>query len=56
MTDERLSDELSGYEQAWGLIANARDWLLDDEQAAEWREAAMRWRDEVWHPALRESS
>lgn len=38
---------------AWTLIANARDWLLDDEQAKEWVEAAIRWRDEQFHPLLK---
>jgi hypothetical protein len=37
--------------QAWVVIANARDWLLDDAQAAEWREAAVRWRDK-FHASL----
>jgi hypothetical protein len=34
--------------EAWGIIANARDWLLveqGDKQSAEWVEAAQRWRD-----------
>lgn len=30
---------------AWCVIANARDWLIEDEQAEQWRIAAMRWRD-----------
>jgi hypothetical protein len=37
---------------AWTIIANARDWLLDDPQAAEWRAAAERFRDEVFHSML----
>jgi hypothetical protein len=45
-------DALAGLYQAWTVIANARDWLLDDKQAAEWRGAAERWRDNVFHPAL----
>jgi hypothetical protein len=36
---------------AWCVIANARDWLLDDAQAIEWQRAAVRWRDE-WHATL----
>lgn len=40
-------------EWAWSLIANARDWLItDDELSKPWIEAACRWRDEVYHPAL----
>jgi hypothetical protein len=38
--------------KAWVVIANARDWLLDDAQAAEWRAAAERWRDNQFHPLL----
>jgi hypothetical protein len=30
---------------AWVVIANARDWHLDDAQARQWVEAAERWRD-----------
>ena len=37
---------------AWSIIANARDWLLDYDQAAAWRAAAERWRDERFHPSL----
>lgn len=36
---------------AWTIIANARDWHLTDPQAAEWREAAVRWRD-AFHATL----
>jgi hypothetical protein len=39
---------------AWVLIANAHDWHLGYEpQHAEWREAAIRWRDR-WHATLDE--
>lgn len=39
--------------KAWGVIANARDWLLpDDAQAQEWVVAASCWRDEIFHPWL----
>lgn len=38
--------------QAWTVIANARDWLLDDDQAKQWVLAAQRWRDEQLHPVL----
>jgi hypothetical protein len=40
--------------QAWGVIANARDWLLaeeGDQQSIQWREAAIRWRDR-FHASL----
>ncbi len=36
-------------EIAWGIIANATDWDLDDR--AEWRVAAERWRDR-YHDTL----
>lgn len=38
---------------AWAIIANARDWLITDDQAQEWVDAAERWRDE-WHKTLPE--
>lgn len=40
-----------GMETAWGIIANAHggNWNLATD---EWRTAAERWRDEVWHPSL----
>lgn len=42
-------------EIAWGIIANAGggDWTLESE---EWQKAAARWRDEHWHPLLRDTS
>lgn len=48
--------DLDELYQAWALIANARDWLLEDVQAKEWVEAATKWRDNVWHPALRRAN
>lgn len=44
----RLMDAL---ELAWGVIANVDggDWT---GQSPEWQQAAARWRDEQWHPAL----
>lgn len=41
----------AGLELAWGVIANAYggDWNSAPEV---WRRAAIRWRDEVWFPAL----
>jgi hypothetical protein len=50
--DHVEADELAGLYQAFAVIANARDWLLDDPQSEQWRAAAMRWRDDVFHPAL----
>ena len=46
--DEKIGNAL---ELAWGLIANAYggDWELASD---EWRETAIRWRDEHWHPFL----
>ena len=40
-------------ETAWGIIANvdSGNW---QEQRADWREAATRWRDERFHPELSE--
>lgn len=56
MTDEatRLADMLVSLELAWGLIANAYggDWEL---ASPEWRRAAIRWRDESYHPILRDA-
>ena len=36
-------------EAAWGIIANAWDWNMDDRQ--DWRAAAKRWRD-AYHETL----
>ncbi len=43
---------MTGMEMAWGVIANAGrgDWTLEH---IEWREAAERWRDTHWHPAVK---
>ncbi len=40
-------------ETAWGIIANvdSGSW---QEQRADWRKAATRWRDELFHPELSE--
>ena len=38
--------------RAWCVIANASDWDLLGPHAAEWREAAIRWRDD-WHETLK---
>ncbi len=43
---ETQPDDLT--EMAWGVIANARDWTLEDKQADNWREAARRWRDDYF--------
>lgn len=40
-------------ETAWGIIANVNDGSWQ-EQRADWREAATRWRDEQFHPELSE--
>lgn len=42
---------MQGMELAWGVIANAHggDW---NRANVEWLEAAKKWRDEEWHPAL----
>lgn len=42
-------------EQAWGIIANAGGGNWDNE-TPEWRRAAERWRDEVFHPYLHEEA
>lgn len=38
--------------EAWGIIANVSegDWT---KQPQEWQDAAVRWRDETFHPAIR---
>jgi hypothetical protein len=58
MSDTRPADTEPATDdpimEAWGIIANARDWLLDDEQAAEWVEAAQRWRDTHLEEHLRD--
>ena len=49
--DVEVVSEPRGFGMAWGLIANA--WGGDWSQApTAWREAAERWRDEVWRPSL----
>jgi len=44
----KLTDAM---ELAWGVIANAHggDW---ENASPEWKQAAEKWRDEQWHPAL----
>ncbi len=44
---------LDALELAWGLIANA--WGGDRPDSV-WCDAAARWRDESWHPELREAT
>lgn len=44
-------DPLDTIELAWTIIANAYDGNWDDAPT-EWVAAAIRWRDERWHPAL----
>jgi hypothetical protein len=48
---EPAAEPDEALEIAWGIIANAYggNWDLATE---EWREAAIRWRDEHWHPRL----
>lgn len=43
---------MDGMELAWGIIANVNGGRIEDEKP-EWFAAAIRWRDEHWHPALR---
>ena len=43
---ETQPDDL--LEMAWVVIANANDWISEDKQHAEWREAAERWRDDYF--------
>jgi hypothetical protein len=53
--ERRLAAEVArlmdGREIAWGVIANVSGGRWD-RQSPEWREAAHRWCDEHWHPAL----
>ena len=46
---------MTGMEIAWGVIANAEggNWKRGSQ---EWRGAAERWRDEHWHPAVKDLS
>lgn len=46
--DDDSVRENVALELAWGLIANAWDWVKNPE----WTKAAERWRDEHWHPSL----
>lgn len=50
---ERIKRLEDCAETAWGIIANvdSGSW---QEQRADWREAATRWRDEQFHPELSE--
>ena len=50
---ERIKRLEDCAEIAWGIIANvdSGSW---QEQRADWREAATRWRDEQFHPELSE--
>lgn len=45
---DRLMDAM---DTAWGILANVSggNWGI---QTPEWEQAAERWRDEMWHPAL----
>lgn len=49
--DAQLWPATAPLESAWVLIANAYDgnW---EQAPVEWREAAEKWRDEVWHKSL----
>lgn len=48
-------DYLEGLEVAWGIIANAYGgaWGKADPW---WQDAAVQWRDKVWHKALDDRS
>lgn len=52
---KRADGYMDQLEMAWGIIANASDWMLPDgagvSPPGEWREAAERWRD-GYHLAL----
>lgn len=58
-TINRLTTEcsrrLDAMEIAWGLIANSYggDWELANK---DWRNAAIRWRDNQWHPILNDAT
>ena len=54
MSPWKTISTIVGWLSAWGVIANVSegDWT---KQTEEWQEAAKRWRDEVWHPALSRS-
>ncbi len=51
MTDDSpkvLTPDEELLEEAWGIIANARDWLIEDDQSLNWEAAAKRWRDKYF--------
>ncbi len=50
-----IAARLYAMELAWGLIANSYggDWQLAND---DWKQAAVRWRDEHWHPALQDKA
>jgi hypothetical protein len=60
ITDSSIARDraTAALEAAWGIIANAGRNLRESaedgwpHESAEWVEAAMRWRDEHWHPWL----
>lgn len=47
MSNWNYPDDL--LEAAWGLIANASDWM--DDSRTEWTDAAKKWRD-AYHETL----
>lgn len=48
--DKKLQAMADGCETAWGIIANAGNW--HGSNTSEWVGAAIRWRDEFYHPML----
>ena len=50
-TDPDVPELMDFLHIAWGIIANAADWRLDDKQNHEWVKAAERWRDQ-YHDLL----
>lgn len=45
---------MNALEEAWGIIANASDWDgPDSAHTIMWVQAAKRFRDETYHPMLR---
>lgn len=55
ITDEDTEQPDDLLYEAWGVIANASDWIVDSEQARQWQAAAIRWRDR-WHATLHEKA
>ncbi len=50
--DDKLTAMADGADTAWGIIANASNWMSGTDNSSDWVKAAIRWRDEFYHPML----